>query len=247
MLAFKRVGPAVLVAAVGLAVASAAPAAGATQPTPTPSATDTGTGTPTPTPSATGTGTATASPSTTQTAEDTQFLQLMHQANLAEVQAGNLAKQRGKNGTVKDLGQMFVTDHTQLDQSVQQAASTAGVTLPNAPTADQQRAIDRLKGTSGSEFDRLWVTTELGWHVQSLALIDAELSGGSDQAVVQVAQRAQPTIQQHLDELRALAQNMGIPVPTPSATPSGTGSATPSTPSTPGGTSTTETPSPTGS
>jgi predicted outer membrane protein len=196
------------------------------------------------------------------TSQDAQFLQLIHQANLAEVQAGNLAKQRGQNADVKDLGQMFVTDHTQLDQAVQQAARTSGVTLPAAPTAAQQAALGRLRAVSGADFDELWVTTELGWQLQSLALINTELSDGSDQTVTQLAQRAQPTIQRHLDELRALAQSMGIPIPAPTVTPGGTGSptgtatpggpgtstpSTPSTPATPGGTATMETPSPTGS
>src|SRR4051812_20940712 len=73
---------------------------------------------------------AAAQPST----QDTQYLQAVHQANLFEIRAGDLAQQKGQNQEVKRLGEMFKTDHTQLDQSVQQTASQLGVQLPGGPT-----------------------------------------------------------------------------------------------------------------
>src|SRR3979490_1027121 len=63
-------------------------------------------------------------------AQDTLFFQQAHQANLAEIAAGNLAIQKGASQQVRDLGARFVTDHTNLDQGLQQAAATLGVALP---------------------------------------------------------------------------------------------------------------------
>ena len=83
---------------------------------------------------------AAAQPST----QDTQYLQAVHQVNLFEITAGNLAQQKGQNQQVKDLGAMFMTDHTQLDQTVQQTASQLNVNCRTSPTADQQAVIDKL-------------------------------------------------------------------------------------------------------
>ena len=47
---------------------------------------------------------AAAQPST----QDTQYLQAVHQVNLAEIVTGNLAQQKGQNQQVKDLGEQFV-------------------------------------------------------------------------------------------------------------------------------------------
>ncbi|MFE9958840.1 DUF4142 domain-containing protein [Micromonospora sp. NPDC005299] len=180
---------------------------------------------------------AAAQPST----QDTQYLQAVHQVNLFEITAGNLAQQKGQNQQVKDLGKMFVTDHTQLDQTVQSTAQQLNVQLPADPTADQQKVLDRLNNLSGAEFDKAWVTAQLAGHVQAIQATQTEISQGSEQSVVQLAQDALPILQAHYDELVALAQTLGVPVPQTSA--SGTPSPGGTTSTAPGGT---ESPAPGG-
>ncbi|MFG1658700.1 DUF4142 domain-containing protein [Micromonospora chersina] len=182
---------------------------------------------------------AAAQPST----QDTQYLQALHQVNLFEITAGNLAQQKGQNQQVKDLGKMFVTDHTQLDQTVQSTAQQLNVQLPSDPTADQQKVLDRLNNLSGAEFDKAWVTAQLAGHVQAIQATQTEISQGSEQSVVQIAQDALPVLQAHYDALVALAQTLGVPVPQTSGSgtpsPGGTGTESPA----PGGT---ESPAPGG-
>jgi predicted outer membrane protein len=180
---------------------------------------------------------AAAQPST----QDTQYLQAVHQVNLFEITAGNLAQQKGQNQQVKDLGKMFVTDHTQLDQTVQSTAQQLNVQLPADPTADQQKVLDRLNNLSGAEFDKAWVTAQLAGHVQAIQATQTEISQGSEQSVIQLAQDALPVLQAHYDELVALAQTLGVPVPQTSA--SGTPSPGGTTSTAPGGT---ESPAPGG-
>ncbi|TDB72505.1 DUF4142 domain-containing protein [Micromonospora sp. KC723] len=173
--------------------------------------------------------------------QDTQYLQALHQVNLFEITTGDLAQQKGQNADVKRLGEMFKTDHTQLDQTVQSTAQQLNVTLPGEPTADQQQVIDRLNNLSGAEFDRAWVTAQLAGHVQAIQATQTEISQGSEQSVIQLAQDALPVLQAHYDELVALAQQLGIPVPQATGTATATPGAT--TPA-PGGT--TESPAPGG-
>ncbi len=173
--------------------------------------------------------------------QDTQYLQAIHQVNLFEITTGELAQQKGQNEQVKNLGEMFKTDHTQFDQSVQEVANQLGVELPAEPTADQQDVIDQLNNASGEEFDRLWVTSQLAGHVQAIQATQTEISQGSEQSVVQLAQTALPVLQAHYDELVQLAEQLGIPVPQAS----GTGTPSPGA-TTPGPGTTTETPAPGG-
>ncbi|MTK03740.1 DUF4142 domain-containing protein [Micromonospora sp. CP22] len=190
--------------------------------------------------------------------QDTQYLQAIHQTNLYEIAAGELAQEKGQNQQVKELGQQFVTDHTELDQSVQDLAGQLDVELPGEPTTDQQTALDQLNNASGEEFDRLWVTQGLAGHIQAIQATQTEISQGTEQQVVQLAQTALPVLQAHYDALVALAEELGIPVPetSPSGTPSPGGTApapgvTTPTPGTttepaPGGTVTEEAPVPGG-
>ncbi|SDY92392.1 Predicted outer membrane protein [Micromonospora pattaloongensis] len=193
-------------------------------------------------------------------AQDTSFLQAAHQANMAEISKGNLTQQKNANQQVKDVGSRLVSDHTRLDQSLQQTASKLNVTLPGSPTADQQSALTRLQAVNGPDFDRMFVSINLSWHEQTMQLIQTELSQGSDPDAKRVAQDAEPVIRSHHDALRALAQSLGLstsgtpspgvsggpgtgtPGPGGSGTPGGTGTPGPGGGGTggPGGTSTTE-------
>lgn len=161
-------------------------------------------------------GAASAAPST----QDTQYLQAIHQANLVEVSAGKMAQQKGVNQRVKDLGGQFVTDHTELDESVQETASEVGVTLPDKPTNDQQAVLNHLKGLNGTAFDTQWVSMELIAHTRSIDATETEVAQGSDPAVVQVAQNALPVLQEHYRELVSLAEALGVPVPEEGGAPS---------------------------
>ncbi|GAA3746246.1 hypothetical protein GCM10022225_32490 [Plantactinospora mayteni] len=190
MLVVKRLGVLVSMAVLGLVPAGAAYSAAAA-PSGTPSAT----------------------PSASLSAQDKQFLQSMHQVNLAEIATGNLAKQKGASQEIKDLGGRFVTDHTQLDQKVQSVASGASLTLPNKVTSEQQAVINQLQNVTGADFDTQWVTSQLTAHTQAMQLVQAELTQGSDPSAKQVAQQAAPVLQAHHNALVAVAQSLGIPIP----------------------------------
>lgn len=189
MLVVKRLGVIVSMVIIGLAPAGAAYSAAA--PSATPSAT----------------------PSAALSAQDRQFLQSIHQVNLAEITTGNLARQKGANQEVKDLGARLVTDHTQLDQKVQSVASSASLTLPDKVTSEQQAVVNQLQNVSGADFDAQWVTAQLTAHSRAMQLVQAELTQGSDPAAKQLAQQAAPVLQAHHNALVAVAQSLGVPIP----------------------------------
>jgi len=143
--------------------------------------------------------------------QDRMFLQAIHQANLAEIAAGNLARSKGQSQQVKDLGAMMVTDHTKLDSAVRQVAGSVGVSLPEGPNAQQQALGARLRTASPAEFDALYVSSQVAGHEQAMALIMKELADGSDAAVRTAARDAAPVVEGHLQRFLAQAQRMGLP------------------------------------
>ncbi|MGI5214011.1 DUF4142 domain-containing protein [Plantactinospora sp. CA-290183] len=154
-----------------------------------------------------------ATPSAALSAQDKQFLQSIHQSNLAEIATSNLAQQKSANQELKQLATRLVTDHTQLDQRVQSVASSANLALPNKPTNEQQAVMNQLQNVNGADFDTQWVTAQLTAHTQAMQLVQAELTQGSDPSAKQVAQQAAPVLQAHHHALVALAQNLGVPIP----------------------------------
>jgi putative membrane protein len=143
--------------------------------------------------------------------QDTTFLRAAHQTNLAEIAVGKLAQDKSTNPTVRDLGARFVTDHTRLDQALQQTASALGVGLPDAPNADQQALAARLQAANGNAFDQLFVSTQLAGHHAAMQLGETELSGGSDPQAKKVASDSAPVVKSHADALTAAARAVGVP------------------------------------
>ena len=151
--------------------------------------------------------------------QDTTWMVAAHQSNLAEIAAGNAAVAEATTPVVRELGQMFVDMHTQLDADLTAAAEDLGVDLPDAPTPEQEQALAAVTAESGAAFDTAWIAQQQASHQATLAATQAEVEGGSDPTVVGLAEAATPVVEQHLAELDAAAgQNGG-----PSAVPGGSG------------------------
>jgi predicted outer membrane protein len=70
-----------------------------------------------------------------------------------------------------------------------------------------QMARDEMQQKSGAEFDRAYVGSAIGAHVHALAAL--EVIGKQTQGTLaQVAQQAQPTVQQHLEQAKQLMKQL---------------------------------------
>ncbi|MET9324267.1 DUF4142 domain-containing protein [Streptomyces sp. NPDC003038] len=135
--------------------------------------------------------------------QDTAFVRSAHQGNLAEIAAGNDARTNATTSCVKDVGAKLVTDHQKLDTDLKAVASKAKMTLPTAPTAEQQqklKAVQEKAGTAG--YDAAWLADQEAAHTETLALIDQQIRAGTDTAVTNAAQKARPIVAMHLDMVR---------------------------------------------
>ncbi|GAA1639650.1 hypothetical protein GCM10009733_041000 [Nonomuraea maheshkhaliensis] len=134
--------------------------------------------------------------------QDKAWLGAIHQGNLAEVQAGGLARNKGTTKQVKSIGRMLIEDHNQLDRKVTQAATRLGVRLPSSPDAGQHKELNRLEEAMGEDFDQDFLSGMVKAHKQALAATQKEITKGSSPAVVALAKTAAPSLRQHLSALR---------------------------------------------
>ncbi|MGC5010484.1 DUF4142 domain-containing protein [Streptosporangium sp. DT93] len=193
-------------------------AAAAISPPPPPPPPPTGSPPPPPPPPAPG-GSAPGSPQAANR-QDRDFLVKAHQSNLSEIEAGKAAQQktadpsgRPNATTVRELGEMFIADHTKLDATVRQVAARLRVELPPAPAPAQREQLDKVAALNGAEFDKAWITAELAGHRATLAAVDKEIASGASPEVKQIAVTARPVVQKHID---LLLQAEESPAPGPS-------------------------------
>ncbi|MCK2219119.1 DUF4142 domain-containing protein [Actinomadura sp. ATCC 31491] len=134
--------------------------------------------------------------------QDKTWLRTIHEGNMAEIQVGRLAEGKGSAKEVKSIGKMLIDDHTALDQKVTQAATQLGVDLPTSPSADQRALSDKLRETTGADFDQDFLAGMTKSHNAAIKATKKQISDGSSQAVVALAKEAQPKLEEHLAALK---------------------------------------------
>ena len=127
------------------------------------------------------------------------------QSDQFEIQEGQMASSMGKAPAIKSFGMMMVTEHQKTTATLTKAVSDMGQTPPPpALTADQQAQLDQLRGLSGADFDKAYVSQQIAAHHEAL-MVQADYSkGGSDASLRKVATSTVPIVQGHLKTLMTL-------------------------------------------
>ncbi len=153
-------------------------------------------------------------------AVDKKFMTEAAQGGLAEVQLGQLASQRATSDAVKQFGQRMVQDHTQANTQLKQLASQKGVTLPTTIGSENQKVKQQLSKLSKTRFDKAYINDMVKDHVKDVSLFQSEAQGGQDTDVKAFAAQTLPTLQEHLQMAKSIA-NPTAPssTSTPTSTP----------------------------
>jgi putative membrane protein len=140
-------------------------------------------------------------PAVAQSDQDANWLRAAHQGNLAEIAAGNTAREKGASQEVRSIGALLVADHTALDANVRNTARRLGVSLPESPPPEQRAELTRVAAMSGAAFDRAWVEAMIKSHRAALANGEQQMRSGSAPEARQIAASSAPVIQRHIDRL----------------------------------------------
>jgi putative membrane protein len=133
---------------------------------------------------------------------DTHFLTETMQGDMAEVQMGKLAQQKGQSQDVKQFGEMLQADHGQHLQKAQQQAQQMGVTPPQGPNAKQKSAFEKMSKLSDAQFDKQFARHAVADHKKDIAAYKKEAK--SKGPLAQFAEETIPTLQKHLQAAQAI-------------------------------------------
>ena len=86
--------------------------------------------------------------------KDAQFLVDAAEINLEEIQLGQLAREKGTNTCVNELGKMMAEAHSASLKSVTALAKKKLVTIPDSVNTGARDAYAQLNAKSGSDFDK---------------------------------------------------------------------------------------------
>jgi putative membrane protein len=138
---------------------------------------------------------------------DDAFMQKAIAGNMAEIQVGRLAQQKGATEGVRHFGEVLVQDHSRANSQAMSTASSMGVTAPPAPSAKEQAEYQHLASLSGSEFDKAFTKAMVKDHEKDIALYKKEAKSGGPAAGY--ARQSLPTLHKHLQLAESLERHRG--------------------------------------
>ncbi|MCC8424705.1 DUF4142 domain-containing protein [Mucilaginibacter sp. UR6-11] len=136
--------------------------------------------------------------------DDAKFVTDVAEACLAEIKIGDLAKSRGADKRVKNLGALLVKDLTKGHGRLALLAKSKKIALADTISADDQQSIAELAKKSANEFDHAYMGKMKNDYKKALVLFQATSKSAFDPQIKEFATRNIPTIQRHLDLIEAI-------------------------------------------
>jgi putative membrane protein len=140
---------------------------------------------------------------------DQSFAREAAMGGMAEIELGNLAKEKASNADVKQFGERMATDHGKANDELKQWAQQKKVTLPEAIDAKHIATRDRLAKLSGDAFDKAYMRDMVTDHQHDVAAFKREAASGQDPDLKAWAAKTLPTLQDHLKVAQETAAKVG--------------------------------------
>lgn len=135
------------------------------------------------------------------------FGEQLAQSNVAGIELGKLAQQKGSNEKTREFGSRMVQDHTELNNQLKEWAQTNHVSLPtgiSTSAADQKRKLEQLEQLSGEAFDNAYIMDMLSDHQHAVSEVQKVVENTSDAKVKELAEKCLPILENHF----RLAENL---------------------------------------
>jgi len=131
-------------------------------------------------------------------ASDRKFMEKAALGGMAEVQMGQLAKDRGMSDEVKTFANRMVTDHGKANEELKALAASKGVTLPADVDRSHKGKMDKMSKLSGPDFDRAYMKDMVKDHKKDVDAFRKQAKKAKDPDVQKWAQSTLPTLEDHL-------------------------------------------------
>jgi putative membrane protein len=145
---------------------------------------------------------------------DQAFVRSMMERDAADVQLGELAKQKSESDDIKQLGQTMADDRTLLNDRFKAIAKTLDVSEPKGPSKKDKQLAAKLEGLSGSQFDEEYLKAVVKIHRQDVKDLQVESQSAEDPNLKQTAEQEASVLSQHLHAIEQIAQAHKVAIDT---------------------------------
>jgi len=132
------------------------------------------------------------------------FVANMASCNTLEAELGRLASSKGNDPRVKELGQLLLNHHTQLNTQLKQIADLKNLITPTSLSNDHQQIFNNILEKSGASFDQAYLEAIIKNHKDTIDEFQEMADEGEDTEIRNFSIRSLPTLQAHLTQAEAL-------------------------------------------
>jgi putative membrane protein len=129
---------------------------------------------------------------------DSDFVRKAASGGMLEVGLGQLAAEKAGNAAVRQFGERMARDHTRANRQLMAALTAEGVRPPQVMLDKDIETFNHLAKLRGAEFDRAYMKHMVEDHKQDVAAFEKEAKDGKDAKVKAFAEKALPTLKEHL-------------------------------------------------
>jgi predicted outer membrane protein len=158
-------------------------------------------------------------------ATDEEFLKTAIGINLAEIDMGEMASEKGESSEVKTFGQTLIDDHMKANEEAKKLAATMKIEAPTEPSDEAKKAAEDIGGKQGADFDKAFADHMVMGHEEAIALFK-DKADDADNDVSTFAKNTLPTLEAHLKTAQSIADQTGDQTASSSTPPAASGQAT---------------------
>lgn len=138
---------------------------------------------------------------------DRTFLKKAMEANVFEIQMGQLALQKSTDDQVRHFALQMTDDHGKMLDVLKQAAQQLNVPVPAEPSKSAVKSMDKMKAFSGDAFDQAYIKEMVKAHKDDDKLFKEEARNTTSPQLKQLVTEADQTIESHLQQAQQLEES----------------------------------------
>lgn len=141
---------------------------------------------------------------------DKAFLEKSSQGNVTEVELSKLALRKTSNPDIRAFADKMIHDHTMLGDKMAPFLAQAGLKPSISLDTLHQHLYNKLKGLSGTAFDKEFVLAMDKDHHEDLKDFQKEVSATQDAALKSTVSEGEQVIAQHTEMIDGLSRKLGV-------------------------------------
>jgi putative membrane protein len=136
---------------------------------------------------------------------DREFFEDIAHANLAEIDTGKMALEKGQSKNVKTFARKMIDDHTKAQSALEALAKRKGITLPTETDVQHKGIATALGALSGNAFDDQYIArVGVGDHERTHELLTRVGKNAKDPDLKAYAAKTVKAVDQHLSMARKM-------------------------------------------